>query len=136
MLLTFPIAGLLICTRRPGSRIGWLLMATGLSWILSGATTVADYGLRLHPGSIPAADYLAVLGSSLWVAAIGICGTYLLLLFPDGRLPSRRWRWVLHLSTFVIVGGTIVADADARPDDRRRLSAHGQPDRRRLARRP
>lgn len=107
MLLTFPIAGLLICTRRPGSLIGWLLMATGLSWILSGATTVADYGLRLHPGSIPAADYLAVLGSALWVPAIGICGTYLLLLFPDGRLPSPRWRWVLHLSTFVIVAGTL-----------------------------
>jgi hypothetical protein len=107
MLLTFPLSGVLICDRRPGSRIGWLLLATGACWVISGATVYADYGLRLHPGSLPGSDFVAVIASSLWVPAIGLCGTYLLLLFPDGRLPSPRWRWVLHLSTFVMVAGVL-----------------------------
>src|SRR5262249_8852298 len=46
MLLTFPIAGVLISTRRPRSRIGWLLTLTGFCWIMSGITAAADYGLR------------------------------------------------------------------------------------------
>ena len=39
----------------------------------------------------------------MWAPALGLLGTYLILLFPDGRLPSRRWRLLAWLSGVVIV---------------------------------
>jgi hypothetical protein len=46
---------------------------------------------------------IAGLNHWLWVPAVGLLGTYLLLLFPDGRPPSRRWRSLVWLSGAVIV---------------------------------
>jgi hypothetical protein len=106
-LLAFPVAGVLIATRRSGSRIGWLLLAIGLCWGVANLTPYADYGLRLHPGSVPAGNLIAPIVSAMWAPAIGLCGTFLLLLFPDGHLPSPRWRWVAWLSGFTIVAGTL-----------------------------
>src|SRR6266498_2477592 len=45
VVLTFPIAGLLIATRRPETPIGWILLAIGLAWGLASTTTYADYGI-------------------------------------------------------------------------------------------
>jgi hypothetical protein len=42
------------------------------------------------------------LGSWPWYIAFGLILTFLLLLFPDGRLPSRRWRPVAWLATALI----------------------------------
>jgi hypothetical protein len=106
MMLAFPLCGAVIATRRPELPIGWLLLTIGLGWALSNATSYSDYGLRLHPGSLPLADYAAVLGSVMWVPTIGLTGTHLLLLFPDGRLPGRRWRFVAYLSALGIAVGS------------------------------
>jgi hypothetical protein len=95
VLLLFPIAGIVIATRQPANPIGWILLAIGAGWgLLAGATGYADYGIRLHPGSLPAADVAAALTLTVWAPPVGLTGTFLLLLFPDGRLPGRRWRWV------------------------------------------
>jgi hypothetical protein len=109
-LLLFPVAGVVIALRRPGTPIGWLLLAIGLGWgTLAVSVAYADYGLLLHPGSVPAADVSAGISLGAWAPPIGITGTFLLLLFPDGRLPGRRWRPVAWLAAFAIVALTIVA---------------------------
>jgi len=62
------------------------------------------YGLLVaRPGSVPFPAAIGSLGEWMWAPALGLLGTYLILLFPDGRLPSRRWRPLAWLSGAVIV---------------------------------
>src|ERR671927_799161 len=67
----------------------------------------SDYGtyglLGARPGSVPFPAAIGSLGEWLWAPAVGLLGTYLILLLPDGRLPSRRWRPVAWLSGAAIV---------------------------------
>src|SRR5215218_10009317 len=61
------------------------------------------YGLLVaRPGSVPFPAAIGSMGEWMWAPAPGL-GTYLILLFPDGRLPSRRWRPLAWLSGAVIV---------------------------------
>jgi hypothetical protein len=103
--LAFPLVGALIASRRPQNPIGWICLAIGVFWMLaitSGAYTL--YGLRVAgPGSVPFPAAIGSLGEELAPATAGLIGTYLILLFPNGRLPSRRWRPLAWLSGVVIV---------------------------------
>ena len=102
--LVFPVVGALIASRRPENPIGWICLTVGTFWMLYNVTTVYGvYGLLARPGSVPFPAEVGSLGESLWAPALGLLGTYLILLFPDGRLPSRRWRPVAWLSGAVIV---------------------------------
>jgi signal transduction histidine kinase len=102
--LAFPVVGALIASRRPENPIGWICLAVGIFWMLGeAASAYGAYGLVARPGSVPFPAEVGSLGESLWVPAVGLLGTYLILLFPDGRLPSRRWRPVAWLSGAVIV---------------------------------
>jgi hypothetical protein len=99
VFIAVPVTGILIARRQPDNLIAWLLLAVGLGIGVGGiADPYTEYGLVLHPGSLPAANMVAALTGFLWVPVIGITGTYLLLLFPDGHLPSRRWRPVAWVS--------------------------------------
>jgi hypothetical protein len=105
-VFAFPVAGMLIVTRRPGNRIGWLLLAIGVGWGVSNATSYSDYVLRLHH-PLPGGAALAAIGSSFWIVPIGLMGTFLILLFPDGHLPGHRWRVVAWVSGAAIGIGLI-----------------------------
>jgi hypothetical protein len=98
--MAFPLVGALIASKRPKNAVGWLCLAVGLLWALSG---VFDYYGAATPGSVPFPVVAAGISDWVWVPAVGLLGTYVLLLFPDGRLPSRRWRPLAWLSGAVIL---------------------------------
>src|SRR5215216_3510599 len=101
--LAFPVVGALISFRRPRNPVGWICLADGLLWTFIGMSdNYGVYGVA-KPGSVPLPVVVAAINNWLWVPAVGLLGTYLLLLFPDGRLPSRRWRPLAWLSGAVLV---------------------------------
>jgi hypothetical protein len=114
--LAFPIVGALIASRRPQNSIGWICLADGLLWSILGVTDYyGRYGVA-QPGSVPfpvAITY--ALGQWLWLPPVGLLGIYMILLFPDGRLPSRRWRPLAWLSGAVIVVGSVSIFLDPGP---------------------
>ena len=83
---TFATVGALVASHRPRNPIGWILLAGGAAYTIGGLTiTEAE-----HDGS---ARVLVIwLSTWVWMAGIGPVATFGLLLFPDGRLPSPRWR--------------------------------------------
>jgi signal transduction histidine kinase len=108
LLGAFGGLGALLASRRPANPIGWIFIATAVMFAVSGlADQYSRYGLVTRPGSIPGADIAAWLGRWIWVPASGVLLIYTLLLFPDGRLPSRRWRPVAWLGAVAIIVGVV-----------------------------
>jgi signal transduction histidine kinase len=89
--LAVPVVGFVLASRRPANRVGWIFLAAGLGLALSAFCD--PYGVRalvVHPGSLPAGRPVAWLSN--WIFVIQTAAlSYLLLLFPTGRLRSRRW---------------------------------------------
>jgi hypothetical protein len=106
-MFTFPVVGVMVASRHPRNAVGWILLAIGLTWELEVISLYTDYGYT-NPGSLPRPDIAAALHGGLWVPAIGLMGTFLLLLFPNGRLPSPRWRPLAWASAIVLVLCTVV----------------------------
>ncbi len=101
-VLAYAGSGRLITSRRPGNAVGWLLGLIGVSIATSTfAEQYTVYGLATARGSVPAARQVGTLAGAAAVLTV-ILLLFLILLFPDGRLPSRRWRpvaWALFLVT-------------------------------------
>ena len=96
--------GVLIVWRRPTNWAGWLFLITGIAFpLLSLAQGVVVYGLKVEPGSVPLIAAWATLGEYALYPLAFI--PLLFLLYPDGRLPSPRWRWAV----IALVGGTSLA---------------------------
>ena len=106
--MAVPVAGFVIASRRPENRIGWLFVVAGLALGLGGfSDQYALHALVADRGSLPAGRLFAWLGSWPWVVATAMLA-FLFLLFPTGRLRSRRWRPVAWL-----VGGAFAVTAVA-----------------------
>ena len=101
--LAFPLVGALIATQRPRNPIGWICQVAGLFWMLIVLSECySTYGF-VGPDSVPFPVTIhALLYAWLWVPTVGLIGTYVILLFPDGKLPSKRWRLLAWLSGVVI----------------------------------
>ena len=107
--LVFPFAGLHIVLRQPRNTIGWVLQGIGVAWGVGLVLAAYDtYGLLVDPGSLPRPDVVAAINEGTWAPWIGLMGTYLLLLFPDGHLPSPRWRPVAWGAAASIIAITLL----------------------------
>src|SRR5215216_5877992 len=99
--LAFPIVGALIASRRPTNPIGWICLAAGLFWM------IIVLGESI-PSSVAFPVVIDALMQWTWVPPVGLLGIYLILLFPDGKLPSRRWRPLAWFSGAVMVLASVV----------------------------
>lgn len=106
----FSVVGWLISSRRPDSVIGWLLVAIGFLFsLVAASSSVVRWGLRTDHLPEAVAGWIEVC-ANVWVIALGLIGTQLLLRLPDGRLPSRRWRWY-SWATIVLIAVSVVGMA-------------------------
>src|SRR5215204_4212998 len=97
--------GAIVASRRPENLVGWLLCLWALSESISHfSAQYAIYALLARPDSLPAGEAFAWVSSWLVFITIGF-SVLSILLFPTGRPPSRRWRWVTWLTVaFIFVG--------------------------------
>lgn len=104
--------GFVVAWRSSGNPLGWLMLGAVGCLVISddaGLYAVADY--RLRRGDLPL-GWVSVLLQPGWAPAIALFGLSVLL-FPDGRLPARRWRWALWgylaVAAFWIAGAFIIS---------------------------
>jgi hypothetical protein len=108
-LTTSAVVGGLVASRRPENPVGWFFLGSAGCFALAEvAAEYATYGL-------PGAWVMAWLLSWLWVPAIMLLLCFVPLYFPDGRLVSPRWRWVVRLALFFSV--TIAVSSGLSPGE-------------------
>jgi hypothetical protein len=95
LTMAFSVVGALVAAHRPDNLIGWIFCAAALFQGLANfGYEYATYALDTRPGSLPLGAVMSWVGNWIWAPGLGLILVFLPLLFPDGRLPSRRWRWV------------------------------------------
>ena len=93
--VSFSVVGALIASHRPENLMGWIFLAIGFFYgLLIAGEEYAIHALLTNPGSLPFGAELSLLAKWIWAPGLGLILVFLPLLFPDGRPPSRRWRWV------------------------------------------
>jgi hypothetical protein len=110
--MALPVGGFVLVSRRPGNRIGWLALAGGLTLgVRNFADGYQQHALVAAPGSWPAGLAAAWVTQWIWIVSLAVV-SFSFLLFPTGRLRSRRWRpaaWfvgaVFALSTAAVMAG-------------------------------
>jgi signal transduction histidine kinase len=87
------IVGALSLSRAPDNRIGWLLLWVAVA--VGAAFTTGEASIYAARHGWPAVEWLAWPGNALWAFSIFPLLIILPLVYPNGRLPSPRWRWIL-----------------------------------------
>jgi len=98
VFVAFLIVSYLLVTRRPDHAISWLLLgitaATAVDRLLDPYSTYAVHG---GIGGYGLGTLAASVDEAGWVLPVALSTTFLILLFPDGHLPSPRWRWFARI---------------------------------------
>jgi hypothetical protein len=109
MVVAWSAVGVLIASRRPAHPIGWLFSALGL---LSGVQLFcgeyAIYALVVERGALLGGRVSVWITCWLWVQT-NVLVAFMALLFPDGKLPSPRWRAIVWLNGVMAVAGSFTA---------------------------
>jgi hypothetical protein len=94
----YSVIGAIIASRLPDHPIGWICCAIGfLGAVEHFSSEYAIYALVAHPEALAGGKAMLWLCIWVWIVMFGLI-VCLILLFPNGRLPSRRWRWFAWLS--------------------------------------
>ena len=108
MLLGPVVVGALIASRLPRHPFGWLLLAGGLLILITAVT--GGYAYRTLGAGSPQPGSTLANWAGQWLAVpMWVLLSMMILLYPDGRLPSPRWRWFAGL--VLTVGGVYVVVA-------------------------
>ncbi|MDQ3437541.1 MAG: GAF domain-containing sensor histidine kinase [Actinomycetota bacterium] len=92
--LVYPAVGAIIASRLPTNPIGWIFCGVGLLYTTQRFTQAyADYALLVN-FAFPGGEYMAWFSRLVDITGLVLAGVFVMLLFPDGSLPSRRWRIV------------------------------------------
>ncbi|HVQ22443.1 MAG TPA: hypothetical protein VMT36_04165 [Candidatus Saccharimonadia bacterium] len=106
--VVFSAIGGLLAVRVPGNPVGWVVLIGSLCWAVSlFCEQYAWFVTFTDPGILPGGALAAWTQTWIWVPGTVLLLTALPLLFPDGHLPSPRWRWIAWL----VVGGAVIATA-------------------------
>jgi DNA-binding SARP family transcriptional activator len=106
LFLIYAAVGALVASRHPANPIGWLFLGQGLLFELTGFSLgYVMFALFARPGSLPGGDVMAWIGQWTWIAEFFALPALFFLLFPSGRLTSRRWRPVAWLIAAVGLAG-------------------------------
>jgi hypothetical protein len=104
----YSTVGAIVASRLPESPIGWLFCAIAFIFGVSHfSAEYAAYALLVPSRSLPAGETFAWLTSWVWVFGLGLI-VFLDLLFPNGRLPSARWRWFARFTAIVLLPAAIL----------------------------
>ena len=103
-VLGFATVGALITSRHSSNPVGWICIAVALAYVLASVadSVVNNYTQVVRDGSAIVRLSVAF-GESLWVVGLGLGATLLVLLFPDGKLPSPRWRPIAWASVTILI---------------------------------
>src|SRR5918994_2138470 len=104
-VLTFSVVGAIIAPRQPRNAIGWIFCGVGLVMgINSLAGGYAEFRLSGGYGPWSLDETAAWFASWSWTILVYVPTSFLLLLFPNGRLPSPRWRPVAWCAVLGLIG--------------------------------
>jgi hypothetical protein len=99
MSLAFPTVGALVASRRPENPIGWIFCGTGLLYgVQAFASGYADYALLERTGSLPGGEFMGWISRWIGIPVLPLAGALLVLLFPNGKLLSRKWQPVVWVA--------------------------------------
>jgi signal transduction histidine kinase len=108
--LAYPTVGALIASRLPAHPIGWIFCGVGLLYAAQRITIAyADYVVLMN-SALPGEEYAAWFSTLAEFSGLILVGVFVMLLFPDGRLPSRRWKIVAWTA---VLGAVLTALYDA-----------------------
>lgn len=114
--LFFGTIGAFVVRRRPGNRVGAILLSIGIvAGVLTFLTEYANVGVIAAPGSLPGATWAAWVASWIWVPIVILAGPLLLSIFPDGRFLSARWRAIAMVGVALGLGTMVVQALQSGP---------------------
>jgi hypothetical protein len=98
-VIAFSTVGALVASREPRNPVGWIMCWSGLAYAVAGAVVSFAENRIVSAASLPAIGEVMIwIGGWAWIMGAGPAGTLLMLLFPNGKLPSRRFRPVAWLA--------------------------------------